>query len=82
MSKHREEIAVSIWKRKDLLYRKCVAERKYKTALDALVAMGRMASLYDGKLSEEKQPEVIRVTEKDFGNLKAVGDDSGEASES
>lgn len=77
---NREEVASVVYSRKDEIYRRCMEERKYKTALDAVVAIGRMAKLYEGEISEEKRPEVIGLIERDFSkSLKVAGDDETES---
>ena len=77
----RHEVAAVVYTRKDLIYRKCMEERKYKTALDAVVAIGKMAKLYEGEMLEQKLPDVVNLSSRDFSApLKVVGENDDESS--
>lgn len=71
LSEHRPEIALSTLEKQNLIYIKCMNERKYKTALDATVAIAKLAKLYDSENITPKMPD-ITVTQEDFTKPLAV----------
>ncbi len=79
LTQHRPEIALSTLEKQNLIYIKCMNERKYKTALDATVCIAKLAKLYDKEDISPKMPD-ITVTQEDFSKPLAVvgGEDDKE----
>ena len=78
LTEKRAEIALITLERQNLIYQRCMRERKYKTALDATVCIAKLAKLYDSSDIEQKMPD-ITVTKGDFTKPLAVvgGEDDG-----
>lgn len=79
---NRKDVAATVYTRKDEIYKRCMQEGKYKTALDAVVAIARMGKIYEGEIAKDKLPDVINLTQGDFTKpLKAVGEGEDESSD-
>lgn len=71
---NRDSVRADLMARNDEIFRKSMAEGKYKTALDANTAQAKLAGLHEGVMEKSKQPEFITLKEEDFSGLQVVGD--------
>ena len=78
VEENRGEVRARLMARNDHLYRKSLAEGKYKTALDANVAQAKLAGLNDKVEKEQRTPEVIEIKEADFSKQIALVGDKAE----
>lgn len=77
LAKERELLSVQLIERNNEIFRRCMLEGKYKTALDANGSIAKIAGIYNdkGKVAEEK-PKIITIREEDQSKPKLVSIDS------
>lgn len=70
----RAELRANLMARNDSLFKKAVADEKYKTALDINVVQAKLGGLFTEKEAQAKQPEVIEIGERDFSVVPDVAE--------
>ena len=81
LQKERETLAIQLIERNNEIYRRCMAEAKYKTAIDANHLIAKIAGMFREKQeSSNDKPKFITVREKDQSKpkleiAKAEGDE-------
>lgn len=66
LNEGRAELRAHLLSRVELLFRRAVSEKAYKTALDAVMAQARLGGLLDQTKDDAKRPEIITITERDY----------------
>ena len=61
-----------MYERKNHIYKKAMEQNKLQVALNANVAVGKMAGLYDKGEIEQKTPDIITVGESDMSKPRLV----------
>lgn len=74
----RAELRANLMARNDLLFKRSLAEGKYKTALDVNVAQAKIGGLFNDIKDEQKPPEVIEIGEQDFSGKPQLVPDIAE----
>jgi hypothetical protein len=75
----RAELRAKLMARNDEIFKKSMAEAKYKTALEANIAQAKLAGLLSEKKGEvEKPPQLITITEREFTGPELVKGASGD----
>ena len=78
VEQNRSEIRSKLMVRNDHIYKKSLAEGKYKTALDANVAQAKLVGLGEKTEKESKSPEVITIKEADQSKVVSLVGDKAE----
>lgn len=71
----RAELRSKLMARAEFIFKQALADKKYKTALDASVVQAKLGGLYDTKhVEDNKMPEIITVSERDYSGPRLVGE--------
>ena len=72
----RKELRSNLMARNDYIFKQSLADKKWKTALDANMAQAKLGGLFEAKTQENEAPTKINIVEGDnSNNLRVVGED-------